>query len=88
MGRIRISGTELLCNLKMKCDKLPPSISGAETAGINTVPHLCIFVLVICELQYFFEDLMITRMPSDFQQHCCISGFHFLTRLGLKFMVS
>ena len=41
--------------------------------------QICIFVLVFCELEYFFGDLMITRMPYDFQQHCSISGFNFLT---------
>ena len=36
--------------------------------------HICIFVLVFCELQYFFGDLMIARRSyyTYFQQHCCI----------------
>ena len=35
--------------------------------------------IMFCELQYFFGDLVITKMSYYFRQHCCISGFHFLT---------
>ena len=50
--------------------------------------HICISVLVFCELRYFFGDLVTTRMSYYFRQHCCISGFHFSDKLGLKFTVS
>ena len=42
-GRIHLSGTEL-CDLKLKCDKLPLSVNAAETTTIYTVLqfHICI----------------------------------------------
>ena len=36
VGRIHLSGTEWVCDLKLKCDKLPSLVSTAETATINT----------------------------------------------------
>ena len=57
--------------------------------------HICISVLVFCELQYFFGDLVITRMSYYFRQHCCISDFifwqirskiHSFTAIYIKFL--
>ena len=60
-----------------------PSVSDAETNTIQS--HICIFVLVFCELQYFFGDLMITRRPYYFQQALLYIYQNFLTnQIGSK----
>ena len=51
--------------------------------------HIWIFVLVFCELQHFFGDLMIKRRPwALFPTTLLYIRVSFSDKLGIKFMIS
>ena len=77
----------LVCDLKLKCDKLPSLVSDAETATINTVPHMhiCVSVLWTSVFLWKFGDNKNVLLFPTTLLYIRIS---FSDKLVLKFTVS